>query len=134
MISRRSTFKRGERLKHRKLIKALFKSSNRKHVFPIQVLYNLNAEIKSTFPAQAAFVIPKKNFKKTTQRNILKRRMKEAYRLNKQTFYSALPDLAKPLSMIFIYTGEERLTYGAIEKAMIKVMDKVVKDCTGHDK
>ena len=126
MILRKSTFKRGERLKHRKIIGELFKSSGRKHFFPILVLYNINQDIQTAFPAQAAFVVPKKNIKKTVRRNILKRRMKEAYRLYKHKLYSALPNSTKPLSMIFIYTSEEQQSYQLIEKAIIKVIDQII--------
>jgi ribonuclease P protein component len=60
------------------------------------------------------FSVSKRNFKKATDRNLLKRRMREAYRLNK----AALPGTSK-LQMAYIYTAKEILMFDEIRDKLL---------------
>ena len=50
--------------------------------------------------------------------------MREAYRLNKPTFYASLPD-GRQVAFMIIYTCKEIKDYKLIEKSMIKLMQKL---------
>ena len=82
-------------------------------VFPFKVVYSIepNAEAGKYFP-QVLISVSKRKFKKAVDRNTLKRRTKEAYRLNKRQFEA-------PIHAAFIYVSNEILEYPALEKAMI---------------
>ncbi|MDV7390200.1 ribonuclease P protein component, partial [Arthrospira platensis SPKY1] len=58
-----------------------------------------------------------------TCRNTLKRRMKEAYRLNKHALYEKLSD--KKVDCIFIFIAREELPYSTIEKSMKTALKKL---------
>lgn len=78
----------------------------------------------SPYPAQAAFSVSKKNFKRAVKRNYLKRRMRETYRLHKAILYQALPE-GEQLAVMFIYSAKEIKDYEVIEKSMKKALTKL---------
>jgi len=117
------TFKKAERLVSEKIIKELFANSSSFALYPFKVLY-IKQETAQISPVQALFVAPKRAFKKAVDRNTIKRRMKEAYRLQKPTFYSQLSD--QKISLAFVYIGKEIHNYKTFEKGMNKALLRIV--------
>ena len=124
----RATFKKAERLCSKKLIDKLFTEGKSVFVYPVKIVY-LETQIQSDYPVQVAFTIPKRNFKKAVQRNHIKRRLREAYRLNKQEFYEELGD--NQLAVFVVYTGKTVCEYREIEKAICKGLNKLKIEVTG---
>ena len=123
MRSQRYTFGRNEKLKHRKDIRRLFDKGHTFAKYPIRVLFTV--EIKATDSnTQCAFTVPKRSFKHAVIRNRLKRRMREAYRLQKHLLIDNT-DPSHVFHLLFIYTGNEELPYQKIEKAMRKILPKI---------
>ncbi|MDD2294068.1 MAG: ribonuclease P protein component [Bacteroidales bacterium] len=69
------------------------------------------------------FSVSKRNFKRAVKRNLLKRRLREAYRLNKAILTS---DTVKT-DILFIYIGKEVHEYSLISKAMCGVLEAINK-------
>jgi ribonuclease P protein component len=90
--------------------------------YPIKLIY-LSTDFPLKFPAQALFVVPKKNFKHAHDRNQLKRRMREVYRLNKNELYLKLGDSKRLLA--FVYFSKKKETYALIEKSMKAQLDEM---------
>lgn len=86
----------------------------------------IKTSLETGFPGQAMFVVPKKKFKLSPDRNLLKRRMREAYRLNKAGFYEALNQNGLNVQFAFIYTQSKALEYAAIEKAIQTLLSQSV--------
>jgi len=120
----RHTFSRRERLKSVRAIAKLFESGKTFLVYPIKVVW-VEAINDFPFPVQAAFSVSKRNFRHATDRNKLKRRMKEAYRLNKFLLYEKLS--TQKISCIFIYIAREELTSAVIRKSMKTALAKLGK-------
>jgi ribonuclease P protein component len=99
----------------------LFSKGRGTNAYPIKSVSITSSE-EFDFPARAMFVVPKRNFKKAWQRNKLKRRMREVYRLNKHALYSKLQAGNKKIILAFIYTGKKTEDYKEIEKAMLKLI------------
>ena len=118
-------FKKDERLCSKKVIEKLFLEGKSIFVFPIKIIY-LETKLPTNSPAQTAFSVGKRNFKRAVQRNLIKRRMREIYRLNKSKLYDVMGD--KQLAVFFIYTGKTILEYNQIESAIIKGMKKLLAE------
>ncbi len=87
----------------------------------------MEAPPEQAVPAQAMFVAPKRNFKKAHDRNLLKRRMREAYRLNKNSFYQQLELAGKKVLLAFIYTAKKQEDFLVIENAVKKLLALAAK-------
>ena len=68
------------------------------------------------------FVVPKKKFKKSPDRNKLKRRMREAYRLQKKVLLENLTAKNLNLSLAFLYISGNEEPYSVIYPAINKLL------------
>lgn len=114
------SFSKGERLKKEKWIEGLFSKGASFTIYPFRVIYLPNPQ--QNLHHQVLFTASSRNFKKAVDRNKIKRRIREAYRLNK-TFLDETPKLL----IGFVYTAKELLDYIQIEKAVVKSLEKLKK-------
>lgn len=105
-----------EKLKSKKDIDLLFKKGKSINSFPIRAIYLQKNEETNT-SIKAGVTVSKKNIKLAVNRNLIKRRMREAYRLNNQH----LKNKQLGLDIMFIYSAKEILPYNLIERK-IKVL------------
>jgi len=119
-----------ERLKSRKLIEQLFKEGKSFPVFPFRIIYLLQLQIAGS-RLQAGFSVSTKQFKKAVDRNRIKRLMKEAYRLQKNSLSDQLSTGNNHLAIFFIYTGNEKADHKKISDKMqssLKRLQKIVNE------
>jgi ribonuclease P protein component len=77
--------------------------------------------------SQVAFVVPKKLFKKATDRNRVKRLMREAWRLNVHDLNSSLKKKGNCLKTLLIFTGKELPDYDTISSKIILILQRLLK-------
>jgi ribonuclease P protein component len=116
------TFKKEERLCNKKLIDELFHNGSSFLCYPFKASWLLVSEVQPV-PAQILFSVSKKRYKRAVDRNLIKRRMREAYRLSKeQQLYEQLKAADKKIVLSVGYIGKEIAPYELIEKKMLKLL------------
>jgi ribonuclease P protein component len=125
----RYTFKKHDRLKSSLAIEVLYRENRFIVSYPLKCYYSFS-EIKENESLQrVAFTVPKKTFKHAVDRNSIKRRMREAYRLNFRKFSETVNNKKdKHLKLFFIYIGKDMLDYKTIEKNIRVVFEKLSKN------
>ena len=110
---------KNEKLKSSKTIEKLFSEGKSFSKFPVKIIF---IEQEGSGYNKAAFAVPKRNFKSAVDRNRIKRQLREAYRLNKQSFNK---DNERSYAMLFLYLGKVKPKYSSIENAIQALLKKI---------
>lgn len=119
---RRYTFSKEERLTSATTITRLFESGHSLVAYPLKVVW-MASPGEHPFPAQVAFAVSRRIFRRAVDRNLLKRRMREAWRLHKPSFYEACGE--NKVTLMVIYIAREPLPMIQIEKAMVSAINRI---------
>ncbi|MEJ2881995.1 ribonuclease P protein component [Pedobacter sp. GR22-6] len=121
-----NTFHKEERLCSRRSLDLLFKNGSSFLLYPFRVSY-LYTDTLHQFPVQVVINVSKKRFKKAVDRNLIKRRSREAYRLQKQKqLYELLPESEALLLLSLQYVGKQIYEYDFFEKKLNAVLKKLL--------
>lgn len=111
---------KSERLYADKLIKELFNEGSSFFLYPFKVLFYVKREAEKG-TVQVLFSVPKKKIKKAVGRNLVRRRVKEVYRLNK----SLLELDGKQISIGLIYVSSDLMEFADLQPKMIAILKKL---------
>ncbi len=117
------SLKKHEILRSKKNIKELFENGSSFFLYPFKIFF-LTTQDQET--CQVLFSVSKKNFKKAVDRNLIRRRMREAYRLNKKDLKVYQMDTFS-ISIALIYISKFKLPYREIESKLKQVFDRLNK-------
>ncbi len=94
---------------------------------PITFLWT-KTTIHSDPQIQIAFSVSKKYHKKAVNRNLLKRRLKEAYRKNKYILHEHIKNQNIHLKILCIYSSNKILSYSELENKIILTLNRLTED------
>tara|TARA_B100002051_G_C16540120_1_gene537107 strand:+ start:472 stop:846 length:375 start_codon:yes stop_codon:yes gene_type:complete len=113
------TFSKEERITHKGDIEKLFTSGKKLNLFPFDIRYysgNMGSINK------VLISVSKKNIKSAVKRNLLKRRIRESYRLNKKQLSNS------GYSIAIIYVDNKILKFKQIDDFIKKVLKNISKN------
>jgi len=117
-------FSKNEKLKSKTAIELLFSKGKSIHAFPLRVVYLKKINCTGTL-VNAGVSVPKKNIKLAVNRNLLKRRNREAYRLNNNELKIQLKKSGIEINLMFIYTSKQILPYQEIEDKIKVILSRL---------
>src|SRR5690606_30217815 len=111
---------KNERLHSKKSIKELFDKGSSFFLYPFKVLYVTN-EGGHAETNQVLFSVSKRKVKRAVHRNHIRRRVKEAYRLNKDVISS----LDRKSRIAFIYVSSNLEDFHTIQQKVQRILNKI---------
>lgn len=145
--TRRLTMGKAEKLRHKTLVDSLFTEGRTLYEYPLRMTYRLLGDdrLEGAFrngtpplvgDLQMLVTVPKKKLRHAVDRVRIRRRIREAYRLNRLDLRDAVraSGSVRLVCMAFIYLHAGDTDYAAIEKKMRRLLAKVEKEviAAGH--
>ena len=121
------TFPKNERLCGKTTIDNLFANGSSIKDSLFRLVWNTE-EFDNDTIAGTLIVVPKKNIKNAANRNVLKRRIREAFRIYKSSLYTKIKSKNQHLAIAIIYQGEELLSYKVIEEKIKLILDRLSEE------
>lgn len=136
----RLTLRKSAKLRHRTLVNALFEKGKSVYSGPLRVTFRplsgeeLAASFKEdvpdlTGPVQMMITVPKKKRRHAVDRVLMRRRIREAFRLQWRPLRSRIeqdPNI-RTLSLAIVYLETENKEMAAISSAMESVLGKITR-------
>jgi len=123
------TLGKSERLKSRKQLDELFRSGRSFSQPPYRVLYSVEPRIDTlAAPLQFSVGASSRHFKRAVDRNLVKRRIREAYRQQRQDLETALQQKGLSMKVFFICTAREIPDWEALFNKMGSALVKLEKE------
>ncbi len=118
------TLPKAEKLCHEVAIKELFTKGESAFLFPFKLIFKRKT-LLDAIPTQVVFSVSKRNFKLATDRNWIKRRLRELYRLHKNLFFDkqGIPCLQH---LGIVYVAKEKIEYAQLKKKFVAASKKII--------
>ena len=127
----KNTFSKEERLCSKRLIESLFHNGSSFVVYPYRVVIQQHPEALTDYSAQSIISVSKRRFKHAVDRNAIKRKIRECYRLQKGAqLYPFLEEKSLNLTLALQYVGKESLAYSVLTEKMGVVIQRIKNECT----
>lgn len=134
----RFTLRKSAKLRHRSLVENLFTSGKGIYEYPLRVVWRVltEGELAENFrdavpdrigPLQMMVTVPKKKRRHAVDRVKMRRRIREAFRLNSPPLVAAVKESAqiRTISLAVVYQASDNLPYARVEQALVKILAKL---------
>jgi len=115
---RKHAFPKTEKLTSEKLIKELFEKGSSFYLYPFKVFFMPHPD-QGLRSHQVLVTVSRRLFARAVDRNLIKRRLREAYRLNKP-----LPETPQKLIIAYIYSVKDKLPAAQLRARLAKTLKR----------
>ncbi len=119
------SYGKNEKLKSRKELDALFNGGKSFLVFPVKVFYT--QQEASPAAIKTGVGVSSRYFKKATDRNRVKRLLREAYRTEKAPLLEVVEQGNTSLNVFLLYVDKTLPEYSNLKKVMANIMQKLIQ-------
>jgi len=125
LSNKQFTYNKSERLSGRKKIQELFSTGKAFNSGPLRVFWM--PVDKAEFPLQAGVGVSSRNFKKSVDRNNIKRLIRESYRLQKNPLAEKLQEIGGGLALFLLYTGKDIPAFDQVFQKTGNIIAKLIQ-------
>ena len=122
---KRNTFPLKEHLKSKSVIEQLYANGSSVTAYPLRAVFLEQEQDKQEPTAAILISVAKKRFRHAVDRNLVKRRIREAYRTSKHPFIKALENKGKKLAVAILYIDTRHNSTAFIRRKMEKLLDNI---------
>ena len=122
----RNTFPLKEHLKSKKVIEQVYANGTSVTSFPLRAVFIEQPQDGDEPTAAILINVAKKRFRHAVDRNLVKRRIREAYRTSKHPFIEALQKNGKKMAVAIIYIDNKHNSTAFIRKKMGKLLEGIL--------
>ena len=120
-------FTKSERLSRKSVVERLYAEGRSVAAYPLRAVY-LPLEPEEGDPAASILIsVSKKRFRHAVDRNLVKRRLREAYRLNKHTFIEALHTSGTSMAVAILYLDKRHHTFAYLQSRTKKLLKAIIE-------
>lgn len=127
MEKKRFGFPKREHLKSKSAIENLYANGSSVTAFPFRAVF-LSSKAEPGAPTAAILIsVAKRRFRHAVDRNLMKRRIREAYRLNKQPFIDELQKSDKQMAVAILYIDNRHSSTQFLHRKMQKLLSSIIE-------
>lgn len=104
----------------------LFTTGKSVSFFPLKAIYQL-IDVEIDFPVKVGVGVSSRNFKKAVHRNRIKRLLREAYRINKQSLLDFANTSNQKMAIFFLFVDKTLPSQETLQNKMPLLIDKLIK-------
>jgi ribonuclease P protein component len=122
-----NTFPLKEHLKSKRVIEKLYAEGASVTSYPLRAVFLEQEEQEPT--AAILISVAKRRFRHAVDRNLVKRRIREAYRTSKHPFVEALQAKGKKMAVAILYIDTRHNSTEFIKRKMEKLLAGIITKC-----
>lgn len=123
----RYTFKRDERLRSPKTISEIYKQGVSGYLYPFRYSYLASLNSEGFPPARIMIAISKRRIRRAVDRNLIRRRIREAFRINKALLSQPLQDSGVRVDLIITCIAGQIESWQEIERKIVLLLQDIAK-------
>ena len=123
---KRNTFPLKEHLKSKRVIEQVYANGTSVTSYPMRAMFIEQPQELQEPTAAVLINVSNKRFRHAVDRNLVKRRIREAYRTSKHPFVEALENNGKKMAVTIIYIDNKHNSTAFIKKKMAKLLESIL--------
>ena len=120
-------FTKEERLCSKTTIERLYADGKSVAAYPLRAVYIALEPADNEPTVSILLSVPKKRFKHAVDRNLVKRRLREAYRLNKHAFIEEMQQQGKRMAIAILYLDKQHHSFRHLQFKLVKLLKAIAE-------